>query len=109
MGKAIEITDANFDNVVNNAEIVLVDFWAQWCGPCKAIGPMIEELAGEYEGKITIGKLDVDTNSNTSGKYGVMNIPTLLIFKGGVLVDKMVGAPGKGALKARLDAQLQSV
>lgn len=106
MGKAIQITDANFAEVVEKSNIVLVDFWAQWCGPCKAIAPMIDELAGEYEGKITIGKLDVDANSATSTQFGVMNIPTLLIFKNGKMVEKMVGAPARGKLVEKLNAQL---
>lgn len=103
---AIQITDANFETVIKDSNIVLVDFWAQWCGPCKAIAPMIDQLASEYEGKITIGKLDIDVNSNTSSKFSVMSIPTLLIFKNGVVVDKMVGAPSKAVLAAKLEAQL---
>ena len=80
MGKAVEITDSNFNDVVNNG-VVLVDFWAEWCGPCRMIAPMIEELASEYDGKATIGKLDVDNNQESSVKFGVRSIPTLLIFK----------------------------
>ena len=79
MGKAVEITDSNFKDVVNNG-VVLVDFWAEWCGPCRMIAPMIEELASEYDGKATIGKLDVDNNQESSVKFGVRSIPTLLIF-----------------------------
>lgn len=103
---AIQITDANFETVIKDSNIVLVDFWAQWCGPCKAIAPMIDELATDFAGKITIGKLDIDVNGVTSQKFGVMSIPTLLIFKNGVVVDKMVGAPSKPVLAAKLAAQL---
>ena len=82
MGKSVEITDSNFNDVVNNG-VVLVDFWAEWCGPCRMIAPMIEELASEYDGKATIGKLDVDNNQESSVKFGVRSIPTLLVFKDG--------------------------
>ena len=86
MGKAIEITDSNFDEIIKQDKPVLVDFTAQWCGPCKMIAPMIDELAGEYEGKAVIGKLDVDNNQETSIKFGVRSIPTLLLFKNGEIV-----------------------
>ena len=91
MGKAVEITDSNFNEVVNNG-VVLVDFWAEWCGPCRMIAPMIEELASEYDGKATIGKLDVDNNQESSVKFGVRSITTLLIFKDVEIVDRHVGA-----------------
>lgn len=104
---AIEITDSNFDEIVKNSDKpVLVDFWAQWCGPCLAIGPVIEQIAKEYEGKAVIGKLDVDNNPKVAMAYGVRNIPTLLIFKNGQVVDKQVGAAPKGMLTKKLDSQL---
>ena len=105
MGKAVEITDSNFKDVVNNG-VVLVDFWAEWCGPCRMIAPMIEELASEYDGKATIGKLDVDNNQESSVKFGVRSIPTLLIFKDGEIVDRYVGAVGKDILAKSIDSNL---
>ena len=106
MSKAIEITDANFEEFVNSDKPVLVDFWAEWCGPCKMIGPVVEELAGDYDGKAVIGKVNVDENPNISAKYGIRSIPTLLVFKKGEIVDKQVGAVPKGVLSQKLDAQL---
>ncbi|GAB3010506.1 thioredoxin [uncultured Cyclobacterium sp.] len=106
MAKAIEITDSNFEEVIKSDQPVLVDFWAEWCGPCKMIGPIVEELAGEYEGKATIGKLDVDANQNVPSKFGIRSIPTLLIFKGGEVVDKVVGAVPKSVLSDKLEAQV---
>jgi thioredoxin 1 len=106
MGKAIEITDANFDEVLKTDKPILVDFWAEWCGPCKMIGPVVEELAGEYEGKVVIGKLDVDSNPEISAKYGIRSIPTLLVIKNGQVVDKQVGAVSKAVLTQKLEAQI---
>jgi thioredoxin 1 len=107
MGKAIEITDANFEELVLNSDKpVLVDFWAVWCGPCRMVGPVVEEIAGEMEGQAVVGKLDVDHNRDTAAKYGVMSIPTLLIFKDGKVVDKQVGAVPKSVLSGKLQAQL---
>ncbi|BDD06318.1 thioredoxin [Aureibacter tunicatorum] len=106
MSKALEITDANFAEIINSDQPVLVDFWAEWCGPCKMIGPIVEELAGEYEGKAVIGKVDVDTNPTVSAQFGIRSIPTLLVFKNGEVVDKQIGAVSKSILAGKLDAQL---
>lgn len=105
---AIEFTDANFDQEVLKSDVpVLVDFWAVWCGPCKMIAPLVEELAGEYQGKVKVGKVDVDNNPNISVTYGIRSIPTLLIFRDGKIVDQIIGAVPKQALAQKLDAQLQ--
>ena len=106
MGKTLEITDSNFNNVISKNKTVLVDFWAEWCGPCRMIGPIIEELANEYEGKAIIGKLDVDSNQESSVKYGVRSIPTILTFKDGEIVDRQVGVVPKEILKNVIDSQL---
>jgi thioredoxin 1 len=106
MGKPVEITDANFEEIINSEQPVLVDFWAEWCGPCKMIGPIVEEMAGEYDGKAVIGKVNVDLNPGVSAKFGIRSIPTLLVFKGGEIVDKQVGAVPKNILAKKLDAQL---
>ncbi len=104
---AIEITDANFEElVVNSDKPVMIDFWAVWCGPCRMIAPIVEEMSGEYEGKAVIGKVDVDSNSNVATKYGIRNIPTVLFVKNGEVVDKQVGAAPKQAFTAKLDALL---
>lgn len=104
---AVEITDANFEEVVMNSDKpVVIDFWAAWCGPCKMIGPLIEEMHTEYEGKAVIGKVDVDANPGISGKFGIRNIPTVAYLKGGELVDKSVGAVPKAQLTSKLDAIL---
>ncbi|MEO6695353.1 MAG: thioredoxin [Ignavibacteria bacterium] len=104
----IEFTDATFEQEVLKSEVpVLVDFWAVWCGPCKMIAPVIKELAGEYEGKIKIGKVDVDNNQNVSVKYGIRSIPTLLIFKDGKIVEQIVGALPKAQIVQKLEAQLK--
>ena len=92
----VEITDANFEQEVIKSEIpVLIDFWAVWCGPCKAIAPIMTELAAEYEGRLKVGKLDIDNNQEVSVKYGIRSIPTLLLFKDGKIVDQIVGAVPK--------------
>ena len=106
MVKTLEITDSNFNDVISKNKTVLVDFWAEWCGPCRMIGPIIEELANEYEGKAIIGKLDVDSNQESSVKYGVRSIPTILTFKDGEIVDRQVGAVPKETLTNIIDSQL---
>lgn len=103
---ALTITDANFEELLTSGRPLVVDFWAQWCGPCKAISPIIEELAKEYEGKANIGKVDVDENDDITARYGIRNIPTILFFKNGELVDKQVGAATKAAIAAKIDALL---
>ena len=102
----IEITDSNFNEVLNTDKPVLVDFWAEWCGPCKMIGPIVKELAGEYDGKAVIGKVNVDENPSTAAQFGIRSIPTLLVFKNGEVVDKQIGAVPKAVLAGKLDAQL---
>ena len=109
MGKAIEITDANFDEIIATDQMVMVDFWAEWCGPCKMIGPLVEELAGDFEGKAVIGKLDVQENSQIPSRIGVRNIPTLLFFKNGQLVDKQVGVVPKAVLSQKISAAMEAV
>ena len=102
--KPVEITDDNFENeVIKSDKPVLIDFWAVWCGPCKLIAPIVEELAGEYDGKIKVGKLDVDSNQQTSIKYGVLSIPTLLLFKEGKLKETIIGAVPKKTIVDKLN------
>ena len=102
-----EFTDANFENDVTNSDIpVLVDFWATWCGPCRTIGPIMDELATDLEGKAIVGKVNVDDNSEAPQTYGIRNIPALLIFKNGEVVDKLVGAVPKSQLLEKLEAHM---
>ena len=100
------ITDANFAEIINTDKPVLVDFWATWCGPCRALAPVIEELANEYEGKAVIGKCNVDDCDDLPKNFGIRSIPTLLFFKNGELVDKIVGAAPKADIAAKLDSLL---
>lgn len=99
------LTDANFDQEVLKSNVpVLVDFWAAWCGPCRMVGPIIEELSGDYQGKVKMTKLDVDANPQKSAQFGIRSIPTMMIFKNGQIVDTLIGAMPKPAIAARLDA-----
>lgn len=98
----IKLTDADIDENIKKYNMVIVDCWAPWCGPCRMVGPVIDDLAKEMHGKIVFGKLNVDENQSTSAKYGIMSIPTLLIFKNGDLIDKIIGALPKEMLKSKL-------
>jgi thioredoxin 1 len=107
MAGTTTLTDQNFDAEVLQSETpVLVDFWAVWCGPCKMIAPVVEEIAGEYAGKLKVGKLDVDNNNSTAARYNIRGIPTLLLFKGGNVVDQIVGAVGKSQIRKTIDAHV---
>lgn len=104
---ALEITDSSFQEMVLNSDKpVLVDFWAVWCGPCRTLGPIIEEVAADFEGKAIVGKVDVDNNQEISMQYGIRNIPTVLIFKNGEVVDKLVGVTPKEVIAEKLSAHL---
>ena len=104
---AFEITDSNFQTeVLDSPKVTMIDFWAEWCGPCRAITPIVEELAKEYDGKAIIGKLNVDENPEVTVKYGVRSIPTILFIKNGEVVDKQVGAVPKSVLEEKLKAHL---
>ena len=104
---ALQITDASFEEVVLKSDKpLLVDFWATWCGPCRMLGPVIEEIAKEYEGKVVVGKVDVDSNQDYAAKYGVRNIPTVLVFKNGEVVGRQVGVASKNTYTEALDSLL---
>lgn len=103
---ALEFTDENIQDAIKSGKPVVVDFWAEWCGPCRMVGPVIEELAHEYEDKVLIGKLNVDENSDTPMQYGIRNIPTVLFFKDGELVDKQIGAAQKSVFASKIEALL---
>jgi thioredoxin 1 len=107
MSKPVQVTDSTFDEmVIDNETPVLVDFWAEWCGPCKMIAPVLEELATELDGKLTIGKLDVDESQNTAMAYGIFSIPTLLLFKDGEPVERIVGFQPKAQLMGKIQQHL---
>ena len=107
MSQPIVITDTNFKQEVLDSDVpVLVDFWASWCSPCKMIAPIVEELAGEYAGRVKVAKVDVDANPITPGMFGIMSIPTLMVFRGGKAEERIVGYQPKQSLKAKLDAVL---
>ncbi|HEY2435360.1 MAG TPA: thioredoxin [Vicinamibacterales bacterium] len=101
--KVQTFTDDNFDNTINAGKPVLVDFWAEWCGPCKRLAPTVDELASDYDGKVVVGKLNVDDNPNTASKFSIRGIPTLLLFKGGQVVEQVVGLADKDSLKKVID------
>lgn len=104
---AVEFTDENFEtDVINSDKLTVVDFWAEWCGPCRAIGPVIEELAKDYTGKVNIGKVNVDQNPNVSMNYGITSIPAILFIKGGKVVDKQIGAVPKSILEKKIQTHL---
>ena len=107
MSKEFEFTDDNFENDVIKSNVpVLVDFWAPWCSPCKQIAPVIAEIAGEYDGKIKVGKMNTDENNKIPAKYGVMSIPTLMIFSGGEVSERIVGAQSKQAITEKINTVL---
>lgn len=107
MSNTVELTDSNFSDEVEKSDTpVLVDFWAEWCGPCRMVGPVVDEIASEYDGKAKVGKVNVDHNPEVSVKYGIRSIPALLIFKDGEVVDSIIGAVPKTHIKKQLDAQL---
>jgi thioredoxin 1 len=104
---ALELTDTNFqDKVISSDKLTVVDFWAEWCGPCRAIGPVIEELSKEYDGKINVGKVNVDHNPQLSINYGITSIPAILFIKGGKVVDKLVGAQPKSNFVKKIESHL---
>jgi thioredoxin 1 len=104
----VEMSDADLEEHTNNHDMVVVDCWAPWCGPCRMIHPIVEELAKEMQGKVVFGKLNVDNNKATAAKYGIMSIPSLLVFKDGKLVDRIVGAMPKPMLKSKIEPHLEN-
>lgn len=104
---AITITDATFEDLLKSDKPMVIDFWAEWCGPCRMVGPIIEELSSEYDGKVIIGKVDVDNNDEVTSKYGIRNIPTILFIKDGEVVDKQVGAAAKSVFVEKIENLLK--
>lgn len=104
---ALQVTDANFAELVNSGKPMVLDFWAEWCGPCRMVSPIIDELSHEYEGRVTIGKMDVDSNDAVVGQFGIRNIPTIIFFKNGQVVDKIVGATSKDKFVEKIEALLK--
>jgi thioredoxin 1 len=102
----VTLTDADFDSTVKSHPLMLVDFWAEWCGPCRLIAPVLDELAGEYAGRLVVGKVNVDQNGQTAVRFGIRSIPTLLVLKNGARVDQIVGAHPKHTIKAKIDQHL---
>ncbi len=103
MADLLQVTDDNFEAEIVNSDLpVMVDFWAEWCGPCRMVAPVVEELANEYEGKIKVAKMDVDKNRQTPAKFGIRNIPTLILFKGGEVTQTIIGAQPKSSIEAEL-------
>ena len=104
---ALQITDANFEELLGTGKPMVLDFWAEWCGPCRIVSPIIDELAQEYEGRVTIGKINVDENDDVVGRFGIRNIPTVIFFKNGEMVDKIVGATSKDKFKEKVENLLK--
>lgn len=103
---ALQITDANIEEVLQSDKLVVIDFWAEWCGPCKMVGPIIDQIGEEYKDRVVVGKLDVDNNDDTTSKYGIRNIPTVLFLQNGEVVDKLVGAGPKNMFTDKIDKLL---
>ena len=103
---ALVFTDESIKEIIKSGKPVVIDFWAEWCGPCRMVGPVVEELAKEYDGQVVIGKMDVDENTETPNEFGIRNIPTILFFKDGKVVDKQIGATQKAVLEAKIKALL---
>ena len=104
---ALQITDANFEELLGTGKPMVLDFWAEWCGPCRMVSPIIDELAQEYEGRVTIGKMNVDENDEVVGRFGIRNIPTVIFFKNGEMVDEIVGATSKDKFKEKVENLLK--